>query len=422
MTVDAVFKREGEMNLKLYKWIPSLYIMQGLPFAFVCVIAPIFYKSFNVNNAHIALYTSLFATPWFLKPILSPLLETLASRHTLILSMQFLIAGFILLLACTLNLTHVFLMSGILFFCIGLLASIHDINSDGLYLLNLNTQQQTNFIGIRTLFYQTGKLLCQAGLLFIVGLLLLHFDTIKTWEIGFILCSATIFIIAIYHKNQLPKDAVENPVGSSVFHSFRIVMNDLIRLPNLYPVILFTLFFNLAEAQLMKIVPLFLLDKITHNNLSMSIKDVGIIYGGVGSTALICGILCGSFLLTRFSLKKVLLTTTALACLVNCAYLLFSLSISLIWVTSIITVTEFFYGLSNAAFMMFLLNVFSKGYYPMSLYAIGTSIMGLGVLLSSAISGYLQNWLGYQGFFIWIVGAGVIIILITLMQKDYATS
>lgn len=421
MTVKDLTAKTQLFMYKLYKWVPSLYIMQGLPFAFVCVIAPIFYKTFNVNNAHIALYTSLFAVPWFLKPILSPFLETLASRHTLILSMQFLIAGFILLLACTLNLTHAFVISGIIFFCIGLFASIHDINSDGLYLINLNTEQQTNFIGIRTLFYQVGKLLCQAGLLFMVGLLLLHFNTIKTWEIGFILCSATIFLIATYHKKQLPNDAVDSPIASSVFDSFKIVINDFICLPNLYRVILFALFFNLAETQLMKIVPLFLLDKVTHNNLSISIKDVGIIYGGLGSTALICGILCGSFLLNKFSLKKILLITAALACLVNCAYLLFSFSISLPWMATIITASEFFYGLSNAAFMMYLLSVFSKSYYPMSLYAIGTSIMGFGVLFSGAVSGYLQNWLGYQDFFIWIVCAGIVIFLITLMQKNYAT-
>lgn len=409
------------MQFKLYKWVPSLFLMQGLPFAFVCVIAPIFYKSFNVSNAHIALYTSLFAVPWFLKPILSPFLETLASRHAFVLGMQFLIAAFILLLALTLNLTHFFLLSGIIFFCIGLFASIHDINSDGLYLINLNTQQQTNFIGIRTLFYQMGKLICQAGLLFMVGLLLLHFNKTQTWEIGFIVCSATIFLIATYHKQQLPKDAINHPVTPSIFDSFKIVTKDFIRIPNLYRVILFTLFFNLAETQLSKIVPLFLLDKVTHNNLGASIKDVGIIYGGIGATALVCGILCGSFLLSRFSLKKILLITATLACLVNCFYLLFSHSISLTWITAIITTTEFFYGLSNAAYMMFLLTVFSKGHYPMSLYAIGTSIMGLGVLFSGAVSGYLQSWLGYQGFFIWIICAGIIIFLITLMQKNYAT-
>ncbi|MGB5270614.1 MAG: MFS transporter, partial [Eudoraea sp.] len=45
----------------------------------------------------------------------------------------------------------------------------------------------------------------------------------------------------------------------------------------------------------------------------------------------------------------------------------------------------------------------AEGASKTSHYAIATGFMALGMMLPGLVSGYIQEWLGYDGFFIWVV-------------------
>ena len=45
---------------KGWKWIPTLYFAEGLPYFSVTEISVILYKSMGLSNSDIALYTSWF--------------------------------------------------------------------------------------------------------------------------------------------------------------------------------------------------------------------------------------------------------------------------------------------------------------------------------------------------------------------------
>jgi PAT family beta-lactamase induction signal transducer AmpG len=45
----------------------------------------------------------------------------------------------------------------------------------------------------------------------------------------------------------------------------------------------------------------------------------------------------------------------------------------------------------------------SEGEHKTAHYAICTGIMALGMMIPGMLSGAVQTWLGYQGFFIWVV-------------------
>jgi PAT family beta-lactamase induction signal transducer AmpG len=410
-----------KINLKsLYRWVPSLYMMEGLPYGLVAAVSPVFYKSFNMSNSKIALYTSLFMAPWFLKPLLAPALENAASKQQIILMMQFLIAGLFLLLALTVNSSHFMLFTGVIFFSIALSSSVHDTNCDGLYVVKLNSKEQTYFIGIRTLFYQLGRLITQSGVIFMVGFLLLYFHKPQAWQMALVILCFYFLIFAIYHKKILPKEAVKSQLEThSTFDSFKNVAQEFLQLKNLTMVIAFTLLYNFPEAQLVKIFPLYLLDTVQHGGLEISIKSLGLIYGGLGSIMMLLGILLASNLIAKVGFNKLFIPLTATTAISNLGYVFFTQyhlhSIALI--TVIIAITQFSFGLSNGVYMVFLLNTFTKGRYPMSLYALGTSLMGLGIIFSSAVSGYMQAWLGYDDFFIWIVISGLLVIGISLIAQ-----
>ena len=59
------------------------------------------------------------------------------------------------------------------------------------------------------------------------------------------------------------------------------------------------------------------------------------------------------------------------------------------------------YGFGFTAFMLYLM-YFSQGKYKTSHYALCTGFMALGMMIPGMFSGRIQEWLGYEHFFIWV--------------------
>ena len=75
---------------------------------------------------------------------------------------------------------------------------------------------------------------------------------------------------------------------------------------------------------------------------------------------------------------------------------------SQIYIYLTIILEQFGYGFGFAAFMMYLIYV-AEGEFKTSHYSIATGFMALGMMLPGMISGYIQEYLGYENFFIWII-------------------
>lgn len=383
--------------------------MEGLPFALIATVSAVLYKNLNYDNTKIAFYTSLFTLPWSCKLLVSPLLETLASRRSLILFSEATMAILFLLLAYSLLLPGFFYLSIIIFFLLACLAMIHDMNADGFYILQLENKTQAHFIGIRSICYQLGKLFGQGGLIALAGLLFAYKGIINSWQWVFLLVAMLILFLTAYHYFLLPKETMVTPDqkqhSTGAMNSFKQVFKEFILLPHLSALISFALLYEFPETLLIKIFPLFLLDNTTKGGLALSTADVGLIYGTIGTFSLLIGILCSSFILERISLQRCLTPFTFIYVLTSSGYWILSLLTQpSLWLISVIIVlTHLGYGIVNGAYMFYLLQTFTKGSYPMSLYAIATSLMLVSITLGGAISGYLQTLFGYQHFFLLII-------------------
>lgn len=409
----------GVINaLKTHRWIPSVYLMQGLPFGLVCMVAPILYKTFGFNNTDIALYTSLLTLPWMVKFFLAPALEGVATKRTFTWVTQILIASFIFFLACNFFHTHWYVLSLMLFGMIAVVAAIHDTNSDGLYLECLDAKTQAHFIGVCSLFYQMGKLLSQSAFIILIGFFVTFFGKEKAWQLAFFILSAGVFLLAFYHQKKLPAAVPIIPQlnWQAICRSYKNVLQEFKQLPHFVSTLIFIFFYNLPEAQLMKIFPLFVLDKKQFGGLALSMSDAGIL-SSVALAGILAGMMTAGFLLARFTLKKCLIPFTLLSVLGNVTYFWISyFSVySLTQVMLGLLIAQFCFGLGNSAYMLYLINLFSTTKkYAMSLYALGTAIMLAGMMVMGSVSGYLQSVLGYNGFFLWIIFASISVVGITI--------
>lgn len=408
---------------KNYFWIPTVYTMQGLPFALVTILSPVLYKNFGFSNTGIAFITSLFILPWIFKFFLAPALEKLASKRTFVLVTQFSIACFSLLLSLVVYFSVTYYLTAIVFFLIAFAAALHDINSDGLYLEALTFQQQASLIGIRTVFYQIGKLFCQGGIIFFVGYFMTDVNKHGIWSLAFLIifvCVALLFFInykIIPVKIDFVKAGFQS-VYENVLNSYQEVLQEFRQLPSLVSAIVFVFLYHVPEFQINKIFPLFMLDEASHGGLALSVSDVGIIYGIIGLSSMLLGVTLSGFFLTRFTLKKCLVPFSVLVAIVNLSYWMLQSSFqnSLATVGWCIAIVEFAFGMANGAYMLYLITMFAKGKYSMSLYAIATAIMLLSVMLSGSISGYLQALWGYSGFFIWIAMSSFAMVILAYYQ------
>lgn len=376
------------------------------------LVSAIVLKQFNFPNSQIAFYTSLFILPWVLKFLFTVFLEHISSKRTLTIFFQYTLAIITFLIAILIhfNLIKIVILS---FFIMGLIASLHDITADGFYLVSLNRSQQINFIPVRTLAFQGARLFSQGGIVIAVGFLQAYLLLHQAWTVGFLFLVFIILMIAFYHQFQLPQ--VLNNISEAKDSRIVSVFYEFFKQPNILKIILFLLIYNCAEAQLIKIVPLFLLEPRSSGGLQMSLDQVGWIYGTLGMLAMLGGVFLSSRLINRIGLKKSLQWVTGLLLLSHLGYLFISSNIDLlkIWVMIVIIIAQLCYGLTNNAYMVYLLDNAREHRYSMSFYAIYTGIMALGMMIPGALSGYLQHYLGYFNFFIWIILLQLLVIIFT---------
>jgi PAT family beta-lactamase induction signal transducer AmpG len=69
-------------------------------------------------------------------------------------------------------------------------------------------------------------------------------------------------------------------------------------------------------------------------------------------------------------------------------------------IAACLAVEQFGYGFGFAAFMLYMVLV-ADGEHKTAHYAICTGFMALGMMLPGMVSGWIQQALGYQHFFIW---------------------
>ena len=163
------------------------------------------------------------------------------------------------------------------------------------------------------------------------------------------------------------------------------------------------LLYRLPEAFLMKMMNPFLLDPAQAGGLGLPTESVGIVYGTVGVAALTVGGIIGGIAASRWGLRKSL-WPMALCMTLPCltfVYLSMAQPQSLLVINICVLVEQFGYGFGFTAYMLYMI-YFSEGEFKTAHYSICTAFMALSMMLPGMVAGYIQEWLGYTGFF-WMV-------------------
>lgn len=386
-------------------WIPFLNFASGLPYAIIISVSVIMYKSLGINNEDIGIYTSLLYLPWVIKPLWSPFIDLYSTKRKWFLAMQLVISIAFLVVGLTLPMNNFFIISLAVFWIAAFASASNDVASDGFYMLALEKEQQSFFLGIRSTFYRLSMLTGNGLIVFIAGFLEQEYgDKQKAWSYTMIIVGLIMSIITLYNYFSTPKvEAKNTDTAITPKVNFGAVFSSFFQKKQIGIVLAFILLFRLGESQLLKMLTPFLLDEKGLGGMGLTTQQIGIVYGTVGLISLTIGGIIGGIAISRDGLGKWMLTMILTMHLPIIGFILLAhfhpVSIYFIYITVI--AEQFGYGFGFAAFMMYLIYV-AEGESKTSHYSIATGFMALGMMLPGMLSGFIQEYLGYVNFFIWV--------------------
>ena len=157
---------------------------------------------------------------------------------------------------------------------------------------------------------------------------------------------------------------------------------------------------------------------MSEGGLGMTNEAVGIIYGTVGVAALTVGGILGGIAASRWGLKKAL-WPMALSLTLPCLSFVFLAAFqpqNILVTGACVALDQFGYGFGFTAYMLYLI-YFSEGEFKTAHYSLCTAFMALSMMLPGMVAGYVQEWLGYTSFFIFVMVCCLVTVAVTFLLK-----
>lgn len=463
---------------KDYIWTFTTYFTEGFPYIVIRTVSSVFFRDMKVSLEAIGL-VNLFGLPWVLKFLWGPWVDEYSTKRRWLLTMQTILLGILAVTVFVVPLKNSVQLIAALFFIGAFIAATHDIAIDGYYMEALDKEGQAKFVGYRTMAFRvammtgTGVIVTIAaaagwflgflmgavifGLFFLYHIFYLKEVETERKKIKVLLLRAlhlkpllfvaalVIVVIAVRYffqspvylqlKEQLPllkkirfahwialllllilvfvglfrkriKALIMRDPESHYSRAFLYFMErDKVAL-----ILAFIILLRLGEWTLATMVAPFMVD------LGVKIH-YGWISAAVGLPASIAGAMLGGWMISRFSLKRVMWPFILAQNFTNIIYMTLALHLTtfieintgaaepagigafnLVLVAATHGFDQFAGGLGTAVLMTYLMRICHKE-FKAAHYAIGTALMNISAIFSGVAGGLIAGWLGYAWLF-----------------------
>ena len=246
-----------------------------------------------------------------------------------------------------------------------------------------------------------------------------------SWSVTFFFLAALFVLFFVYHKFILPHPDSDKPAASdaNLFKEFLETFAEFFNKKGIGWILAFLLLYRLAESQIVKLAAPFMLDAKEVGGLALTTGQYGYVYGTIGLIFLTIGGLLGGFVAAKHGLKTWLWWMAIAINLPDAVYiyLAYAQPDSLLMINLAVATEQFGYGFGFTAYMLYMIYV-SEGKFKTAHFAIATGFMALGMMIPGMVSGWLQEIIGYQHFFIWVMIAtipGFLILPFIPLDKEF---
>ncbi len=227
-----------------------------------------------------------------------------------------------------------------------------------------------------------------------------------SWGVSMLFLGGLFLFFSILHRFILPYPDSDKPLDKdSDQPSFVEVFTSFFKKKGIVVSVLFLILYRFSESQLTKMASPFLLDARENGGLALSLTEKGFAYGTVGLLALTLGGISGGLIAAKDGLKKWIWPMALSINLPNLVYVYMSYAQpdSRIVINVCIAIEQFGYGFGFTGYMLYMLYIAGQGKYKTAHFAICTAFMAMGMMFPGMLSGWVQELLGYQKFFIYVI-------------------
>lgn len=392
-----------------FGWIASTWIATGVPFIALSSTAAVMYNSFKLPDTEVAFWTSFMMLPWALKFLWTPLLEMFKTKKYFVYVSQFFLGVLFALVAVSLITDRFFGLSIGLFTAIAVAAATQDAAADGIYINELKKQQQQKFLGWQIVFKNLAKTLFGPVLVLLAFNLEEGFGLKIAWMVVMCIYALVMIVFGVISANYLPTGGnavheVESAPEAAVI--YKDVLIQFFKKKNLLVGFSFIFLYRLAEAQTVKIAPMFFNAKRMDGGLGIDKEDTSFIFGIIGIIAFVLGSLAsGYFVAARnFNRKTLLLLCSIMNIpLIVYAYLAINQPVDQLPIIFLVAFQQFCYGFGLLALLYYVLQEMAPGKYQLAHFSFAAAAIHFAFIIPSMFSGYLSDYMGYYEFFIWII-------------------
>lgn len=395
-----------------WSWFPSLHFGDGMLLS-VLVLTTIMMRRYGLNNSQIALYVSLLAIPFTLRPLFEMVVTYFrGTTKVWILSAEFISALSLWLVAFTLPTTY--WLQGTLCFMPFVVVSgvFYSIAANRFY-----TDDEATANHQHRLFALLSKSL---ALLFGIGVMTMLAGNMEvvtrnvrySWSLVFYIMAGVEFCIWLWHSIFLPGG--KKPIVAKK-DTFGLHGHDHVKAVDLMMqgwrnrlMLCFFLIFMLPLSLTIIIVPLFLIDMTHNGGLSLAPQELGLALGTVGVIATFVGRWIGKLAIRRCQWKECIIpmSTALLTYSILLENLSNNIAYSLFDVCGIMLACGIAIGFGSNAYTA-IVELFAAKDGSQLRRATAASLTWTTTIVAGVFAGLIQMDIGYRQFFLIAIAASV---------------
>ncbi len=384
-------------------WVAALYFAEGMPFAIVKDVLPVYFRVHDVDLTEIGL-ASLLGLPWTLKVLWSPLVDRIGERRDWISAALLALA---LLSAAIPFFPPGQIGLGLWVVLIGMTcaSATQDIAIDAYTIGLVADGEEGDANGVRVSAYRVALIFAGGGLLLMQAWL--------GWS-GIYWCAAAVFLAMAIGARAIPPLVLPAKEDSS----WVVALRGWAARPRVWALFLFILIYKLGDASMAPMVKPFWVDR------GLAVEEIGLVSTTFGVVATILGAILGGRLTDRWGLFAGLWIlglvqalsnlgyagvawfdpappTTAVASLGAAGAALLEPARMSIYAASLLE--SFTGGMGTAAFLAFLMHICEKRHAAVQ-YALLSAVFAFSRDVAGAASGWATTRLGYDAYFMMTFG------------------
>jgi MFS transporter, PAT family, beta-lactamase induction signal transducer AmpG len=394
----------------------------ALTYNMLTAAAVVMFSNLGMDNARAAEYASALGIAYTIKPLFAAFLEMYKSKKFFVLTTQVVLAMGYFAIAAIMELPSYLTLMMLLFWVLSFVGSAQDITTDGVYVTSLDAKDQAKYCGWQSLSWNFGKLAMMSIMVGLSGYLheyVFGEDPhargevwVQSWQLIFFILGVVMLVMAFWHWRRMPEGAPAAHAPRNPREAVRTLADafaSFFSKKGIWLMIAFALLFRVSYGFLLAPSMLFMKDSIENGGLLLTNQEFGVIYGTYGLLANIVGSLIGGAYVARKGLKRALFPLCCAINIPNVTFLLLAIDqpTSHAVISAGVVIEQFFFGIGSVGFMIYLMQQLAPGKFTTAHYAFGTGLMALCMILTGMVSGYLQQAMGYTGYFIFVMVATI---------------